>query len=707
MRVISIAPGFPAALIAALTCFPAQAQVELNPVGCSQEPALRAVSSDTPAAIRFVNATSETVKAYRLDSAGKRVFDSSLAPSGTSVKKTFLTHPWVITNAADQCAAIYLPVAGEATARIATLSIILAQTGLMFQAVAGGPAPLPQTFSIMNGGSGVMDWTLSIPMMTGEMIRGWVRVSPNSGSTDPAQPAPTVEARVDPSGLPPGEYCNLVQVSARGAINSPQSFCVVLLVLPADANPGPVVEPAALLFVGPPGGGNPAPQTLRVSNMTSRPLTLSSTAAFGGGANWFSYQPAGGAVAPGAPVTVTVQPNLSALPPGTYGGELTFGFAEGGPSAKIGLQAVAPSRAAGSSAKATRDAGAQQAQCTPTKLLPVFTGLASNFNLQAGWPIPIEVLVVDDCNSAMTTGSAVTSFSNEDPPVYLTSLSLGRWSGTWPARNARPAGMTITVRAQQPEKRIEGTVQISGGLQGAPDVPVVAAGGVVSAASYAGAPPSPGSFVAIFGERLSEGPGVATQLPLQTRMQGTEVFVSGRTIPLLYTSSGQVNAMIPYNVVVNGRHQLIVRRGHCMSVPEPLEVAPAQPAVFTADGTGKGQGHIYRVTAAGEQILAASSAPATAGDVLVMYAAGLGLVDPPVEAGTAAPATVLTKALNDVTVTIGDKQAAILFAGLTPGFTGLYQVNAMVPEGVTAGDQVPVVLTVAGRSSPPVTIAVR
>jgi uncharacterized protein (TIGR03437 family) len=165
--------------------------------------------------------------------------------------------------------------------------------------------------------------------------------------------------------------------------------------------------------------------------------------------------------------------------------------------------------------------------------------------------------------------------------------------------------------------------------------------------------------------------------------------------------------MIPYNVVVNGRHQLIVRRGHCMSVPEPLEVAPAQPAVFTADGTGKGQGHIYRVTPAGGQILAASSTPARAGDVIVMYAAGLGLVNPRVEAGTAAPATVLTRALNDVTVTIGDKQATILFAGLTPGFTGLYQVNATVPEGVTAGNRVPVVLTVAGRSSPPVTIAVR
>jgi uncharacterized protein (TIGR03437 family) len=190
-------------------------------------------------------------------------------------------------------------------------------------------------------------------------------------------------------------------------------------------------------------------------------------------------------------------------------------------------------------------------------------------------------------------------------------------------------------------------------------------------------------------------------------MQGTEVFISGRTIPLLYTSSGQVNAMIPYNVAVNARHQLIVRRGHCMSVPEPLEVAPAEPAIFTTDGSGKGQGHVYRVISAGEQTLAEPSAPARAGEVIVIYAAGLGLVDPPVEAGTAASTTMLTKALNSATVTIGDKQAAISFAGLTPGFTGLYQINAAVPEGVTPGDQVPVVLTVAGRSSPAVTMAVR
>ena len=50
--------------------------------------------------------------------------------------------------------------------------------------------------------------------------------------------------------------------------------------------------------------------------------------------------------------------------------------------------------------------------------------------------------------------------------------------------------------------------------------------------------------------------------------------------------------------------------------------------------------------------------------------------------------------------------ADILFAGLTPGFTGLYQINLRVPEGAPAGADVPLVITVAGRQSGVVTMAV-
>ena len=49
----------------------------------------------------------------------------------------------------------------------------------------------------------------------------------------------------------------------------------------------------------------------------------------------------------------------------------------------------------------------------------------------------------------------------------------------------------------------------------------------------------------------------------------------------------------------------------------------------------------------------------------------------------------------------------VAFSGLAPGFVGLYQIDAIVPGGVTPGSQVTVVVSIAGETSPPVTIAVR
>jgi uncharacterized protein (TIGR03437 family) len=45
--------------------------------------------------------------------------------------------------------------------------------------------------------------------------------------------------------------------------------------------------------------------------------------------------------------------------------------------------------------------------------------------------------------------------------------------------------------------------------------------------------------------------------------------------------------------------------------------------------------------------------------------------------------------------------------GLAPGFTGLYQVNAIVPSGVPAGPDVQVMISVDGISSPAVTMAIK
>ena len=75
-------------------------------------------------------------------------------------------------------------------------------------------------------------------------------------------------------------------------------------------------------------------------------------------------------------------------------------------------------------------------------------------------------------------------------------------------------------------------------------------------------------------------------------------------------------------------------------------------------------------------------------------------------AGSQSQASPPSITVNPVTVTIGGNPAAVAFAGLTPGFTGLYQINTVVPTGLSSGNQ-RVIISVAGQQSPVVTLNVR
>jgi adhesin/invasin len=87
-----------------------------------------------------------------------------------------------------------------------------------------------------------------------------------------------------------------------------------------------------------------------------------------------------------------------------------------------------------------------------------------------------------------------------------------------------------------------------------------------------------------------------------------------------------------------------------------------------------------------------------------LYCTGLGTVTPAVPDGAGPTGTSQTD--NTVQLLIGGQSARVDYAGLAPGFAGLYQINAVVPSGVSSGN-VPVAITVAGQTSPPVTIAVK
>jgi uncharacterized protein (TIGR03437 family) len=300
------------------------------------------------------------------------------------------------------------------------------------------------------------------------------------------------------------------------------------------------------------------------------------------------------------------------------------------------------------------------------------------------------------------------TFSTGDPALLLTSLNNGSFDGTWNPRSTSSSQVVITAEAFETKPAISGTVVIKGGLQPNAAVPILAAGGVVSAASNAAHQPiGPGSYISIYGSNLSQTTKVAKSLPLGTELAGTRALIAGKSVPLYFTSTGQINAIVPFDVPVSTTQQLLVSQNGALSVPEPVVLASAQPAVFTRDQSGKGLGVIVGYKAhTSTHFLIDEQHPVSAGDTLVIYCTGLGAVNPPVAAGSAAPGSPPSKTVNAVTATIGGKNASVKFAGLSPG-TAVYQVNVVVPSGVAPGDSVPVVLATEGLESDPVTIVVK
>jgi uncharacterized protein (TIGR03437 family) len=66
-----------------------------------------------------------------------------------------------------------------------------------------------------------------------------------------------------------------------------------------------------------------------------------------------------------------------------------------------------------------------------------------------------------------------------------------------------------------------------------------------------------------------------------------------------------------------------------------------------------------------------------------MYLAGMGATNPGVSSGAASPQASVTV---PPTVTVDGQMASFIYAGLTPGLAGLYQINFQVPAGARSGN---------------------
>ena len=95
---------------------------------------------------------------------------------------------------------------------------------------------------------------------------------------------------------------------------------------------------------------------------------------------------------------------------------------------------------------------------------------------------------------------------------------------------------------------------------------------------------------------------------------------------------------------------------------------------------------------------------AARGEVVVLYATGLGRVNPAVNSGEAARNAAPTA--NKVTVNIGGRDVDPDYAGIAPGFVGLYQVNVRIPADLVAGE-LAVKLKVAGSESNAATLSIK
>jgi len=207
-------------------------------------------------------------------------------------------------------------------------------------------------------------------------------------------------------------------------------------------------------------------------------------------------------------------------------------------------------------------------------------------------------------------------------------------------------------------------------------VPAIAAGGIVNAASFTATEISPGSIISIFGSGFGTGISVASTVPLPTTLGGARVLINGIEAPLFAVTPTQINLQVPWQLrapaITAANVEVVTAGGRS---PARMIVFGDRPGIFTTQQNGQGPGIITHANGS----LVTLANPAANGEVLVMYCTGLGAVTNQPASGGISPSGPLAVSMVTPNVTIGNVAARVLFAGLAPGYIGLYQVNVEVP----------------------------
>jgi|GEM_PF-1732634 len=243
---------------------------------------------------------------------------------------------------------------------------------------------------------------------------------------------------------------------------------------------------------------------------------------------------------------------------------------------------------------------------------------------------------------------------------------------------------------------------------------------VLNSASLFPGPLAPGTLVTIDAAGLSETTEEAPDDGVQSlpkKLAGVEVLVDGVALPLLSVSPTQIRAQIPYDLGNAAAASLYVRseRGDgavTITNAVTVKLLAATPGLFAFGGVEPRSGltvHMDTASQGQPGTPVTVENPAKPGEVLVFWAAGLGVVDDvggktlvaglPYD-GSDAPV------LNPVTAIVNGREAQILSAALPHQAIGVYEVRILLPDDLPADPKTPLLIEQDGFTSNTVTIPV-
>jgi uncharacterized protein (TIGR03437 family) len=279
------------------------------------------------------------------------------------------------------------------------------------------------------------------------------------------------------------------------------------------------------------------------------------------------------------------------------------------------------------------------------------------------------------------------------------SMAVGNYTGT--------LAITGSTNSSQ-NKTIAVNLHV---VQQAITIPLIESGGALNNADYApGESLSQGDIIALFGVQLATGaPAGITSLPLPTTLSMVQVLLNGQPVPLYYVSATQINFQVPIDATIGAGTLQVVSNGVNGNMIA-VTIAKAVPRILQLYGVSGGYGIIVNASDNSFAIpttTGVASHPVTVGQALVIYAIGFGPTNPVSATGTASPTSPLANITDSPMVCFAAPSpfdpkgncVAPLFAGLTPGYVGLYQINVVVPEDSPTGKLVPIYISTKDGNS--------